>query len=64
MFFVLVSVHFLDVMHASILVKLLKLIISSSQAGDVNKVRSDPEKMYTSCQDHCVLYIRCMLYIR
>ena len=35
-------------MHASILVELLKLIISSSQAGDVNKVRSDPEKMYNN----------------
>ena len=54
------KIIYINVMHTSILVK---LIISRSQAGNVNKVRSDPEKMYTSCQDHCVLYIRCMLYI-
>ena len=46
------EVIYINIMHASILGEL----ISSSQAGDVNKVGSDPDKMYTSCQDHCVLY--------
>ena len=52
---------YINIMHASITVELL---ISCSQVGDVNKACSDPDNMYTSCQDHWVLDIRYMLYIQ